>query len=271
MLGYLFSFQGRIGRLGYLGRAFAFIAIVIMGAILISLTTSFHPYLVLGEAQALKSGDAAARGSALRTIFAVTSGMIFYALIITIFGSVATLSRQVRRLHDAGLTGWWAVATIALPLGLAIAVFYGTERSSAFGLHGLNAITMSQAYRTAAISACVLMISYLLFLLFWPGTRGENRFGESTSPLYRGGQSKTSRGGKAGKSIIATLDIPVPEDQLAMMSIIRAENPEIQKISVSPDRDRIEFSLPPGASISRRTVAKILRDFGFTAQRIEMG
>jgi uncharacterized membrane protein YhaH (DUF805 family) len=92
---FLFSFQGRSGRLAYLGFG-AFCALII----------SFALLLIYGAFVFLP---------ALALLVAMP---VFLALI------VASLAVTVRRLHDIGITGWWVLGLCVLCFLQDISVMY---------------------------------------------------------------------------------------------------------------------------------------------------
>lgn len=269
MLTYFFSFQGRIGRLGYLGRNLAFLGIVIVGAILLGVATGFPGYYIMSQLAAMQTLPPQAQVAALQAIVAACKGMLIYIGVMYMVFFFVALSTQARRLHDLDRSGWWVVPPFLV--AVAANMFRATMAASAPRTADPQ-VMLTQPASIVAIVAGIVLLVYSLYILLWPGTKGDNQYGESPNPLYRGGTYTKVKGRPSvGKTIIATLDTPVPEDQLAMMTIIRTENPDIEKIFVSPDRDRIEFVMGAGSAINRRTVAKILKDFGFTVQQIEMG
>lgn len=125
----------------------------------------------------------------LTTMTADMRTMIFVGLAINLVFVLLVLAATVRRLHDRGWTGWWALLPLPFQaFGAAMAPLLLEDmrlpKMSANGpfvpppihpqLMGLNMLN-SLAYYGA--------VGFLLFLLVTEGTRGPNRFGED--PLGR--------------------------------------------------------------------------------------
>jgi uncharacterized membrane protein YhaH (DUF805 family) len=140
MLYALFSWSGRLGRLAYFGYSMLLITIlVVLGLILL---------LPLYNAQ---SGMGV--GIAIAAILALAA----------IFGGFCLAAK---RLHDLDMSAWhyaWIILVPAFFNGLGTAM-----QKSGSELSGL----------VVSLIGSVISLGVGLFLLFWPGTDGTNRFGE---------------------------------------------------------------------------------------------
>jgi len=120
-----FSLSGRLGRMRYLAYGMLLMLAIIPVTLLFSLALIF-----------LKG-------------FGVVFAMAWFWLFIRL---------MVFRLHDLGLSGWWATASIAVPVVAAII-------SPQLG---------------AVISVLAMLASLALYC--WPGAQGENRYGSPAEP-----------------------------------------------------------------------------------------
>ena len=81
---------------------------------------------------------------------------------------IPSLAVTVRRLHDTDWSGWWALSTALC----SAAPVYG----AAFGLYALGLAFGRDAVLLPYLAASA--ISLVVFVrMFFPGTRGDNRFG----------------------------------------------------------------------------------------------
>ena len=86
---------------------------------------------------------------------------------------IPTLAVTVRRLHDADWSGWWALSTALCNAPTVYAAAFGPY---ALGLVlGINGVLL--AYVAAVVIALVVFVR-----MFFPGTRGDNRFGPDPLP-----------------------------------------------------------------------------------------
>ena len=133
-----FSFNGRINRLSYFLR----VLLIIFGAFIIG--------FVLGFIYGLT-------GSSVSLVFLIPVGIV---VSIAIF--IACVSLVIRRLHDLNLSGIWYFVILGI---------------------GVTSSLLDQIFgELAPISSVVIflnVISIIIFLvlLFWPGTRGPNNYG----------------------------------------------------------------------------------------------
>lgn len=140
-----FTFKGRINRLSFFLRIIALIVIVFFSALAISFFVGM--LAMFGPV-----------GFILAII--VTIG---FAIAIWI----ASLSLYVRRLHDMNLSGMLVFGYVALSILISALEFADTN---------------STVIMLRLIFNVLVIISFLI-LLFWPGTKGPNKYGED--PLGR--------------------------------------------------------------------------------------
>jgi uncharacterized membrane protein YhaH (DUF805 family) len=140
MLYALFSWSGRLGRLAYFGYSMLLITVlVVIGLILL---------LPLRNAE---SGTGV--GIAIVVILALAA----------IFGGFCLAAK---RLHDLDMSAWhyaWIILVPAFFNGLGAAM-----KQSGMEVPGL----------LTGLVGSLISLGVGLFLLFWPGTDGTNRFGE---------------------------------------------------------------------------------------------
>ena len=120
-------------------------------------------------------------GKPLTTILATSSKTVhdFYLVISLAFFAVCLLgyaSAYVKRLHDFGLAGWWAlIFNVAVPVLVATAAqAYGSYRY--------------EQDRTASLTEfndviSVLFYAFPLAIALWKGEVGENKFGLPPQPV----------------------------------------------------------------------------------------
>ena len=97
------------------------------------------------------------------------------ALAICVFVTIPCARVAVLRLHDIGVSGWWALAMFAfVPVDLVAAI------SELAGGREFAVASFEGSLVREVNDSGVLYASYLVgfvFCLFWPPTRGPNRFG----------------------------------------------------------------------------------------------
>lgn len=94
--------------------------------------------------------------------------VIGFAIVVSVAVVIADISLTVRRLHDLNLSGFWYLGLIGL---------------------GLVSGFLEGMYETETPLFLIIIINITLFiatllLIFWPGTKGPNRFGRD--PLGHG-------------------------------------------------------------------------------------
>jgi uncharacterized membrane protein YhaH (DUF805 family) len=131
-----FTTKGRIGRLSFI---FKLIGFLILYAIIIIAVWMFT-----------KSGMAI-------FITYVITGLLFY---------ISNLCITAQRLHNIGLSGWWQIVPWLFSLA-----FYALNpdieqqiKNNTFQMDFID------------ISAIVVTGIFFLTLLFWPGSRGQNKY-----------------------------------------------------------------------------------------------
>ena len=134
-----FSFQGRINRLSFFLRLIALIVVSVLAALGIGLFTGF--LAMLGP---------------LGAIFGVIIVVLFVLLVW-----IASLSLYVRRLHDMNLSGMLVFGYVVLSLLIG----------------ALEFAALSPEIEKIRLVFNILVIISFMFLLFWPGSKGPNKFG----------------------------------------------------------------------------------------------
>lgn len=144
-----FSFSGRIKRLSFFLRSL-FLLFTTVGLILVSflIATSIpHFYSPFYRP-----------GAFVIIIFLLIFLLLVVAYVLTV---VSYYALQVRRLHDLGLSGLWALGFFLLGIIGGVA-----------GSPTINGLTV------VSIITSLIQFIYSLALLFWPGNKGPNRFGQ---------------------------------------------------------------------------------------------
>jgi uncharacterized membrane protein YhaH (DUF805 family) len=140
MLYALFSWSGRLGRLAYFGYS------MLLGTVLVVLG------LIL-----------------LLPLYNAQSGMgvgIAIAVILALMAIFGGFCLAAKRLHDLDMSAWhyaWIILVPSFFNGLGLAMKQG-------GMEVPGLLT--------SLVGSVISLGVGLFLLFWPGTDGTNRFGE---------------------------------------------------------------------------------------------
>lgn len=137
-----FSFKGRLNRKPFLMR------LMMLGAISI-----FFVLIVINAEPHLKEDPAHFATN-------VRKSLVFWVYYIPLI--IASISLGVRRLHDLNLSGWW--------------MFLGSGALLSTVNTGNTAIDLA-----AAILFYIAQL-FNLFLIFFRGTKGPNRFGEDPVP-----------------------------------------------------------------------------------------
>ncbi|WP_282009153.1 DUF805 domain-containing protein [Brevundimonas aveniformis] len=139
-LAYLFSFQGRFtaGDLWHHGFALAFPTLTVFAG-------------------------------ATAALWQISSGALLYGFgVALLFQWTGQISATVRRFHDFGLSGWWALTMLIAPacvVALFLEIFAGLPSQFA-------SVVPSIAFGMFVISACALLALFVM-----PGQRRDNRFG----------------------------------------------------------------------------------------------
>ncbi len=129
---------------------------------------------------------------------ALAGGIVFLFAIAVL---VPTLAVQVRRLHDSNRTGWWLLLPMAgstlgqtvlyalhadeiMRLTMAMTPAMQSSVSQGFDMAKILAAEWPLYQYTLPYTIIPSLIAYiaLLVLFFWPGTRGDNRFGANPRP-----------------------------------------------------------------------------------------
>lgn len=173
-LEYLFSFNGRSGRIAYLCMGLAWTAIFIAAALVCALIAAVLPLL----------------------------NVVFLSLLLLIPAAwVSVFAVTFRRLHDLNLSGWWSLMPIAL--NLAAAPLYpempfdaamemaaqspaGLVDADGFMRDGLPEDAPEVGTSNVFLLALVYIIStgFTLALALWPGKPEDNAYGPNV-PLKK--------------------------------------------------------------------------------------
>ena len=104
----------------------------------------------------------------------------FFSFVIYAAITIPCARVTVRRLHDMGASGWWALPMFASALVDLVAAAPNLDElwGSSPGLEA----SLAQSVRDSGIPQAVLIIGFLA-CLFWPGTKGANRFGPNPRTL----------------------------------------------------------------------------------------
>lgn len=114
---------------------------------------------------------------------------------------VPTLAVQVRRLHDSNRTGWWLLLPMAgstigqtvlytfradeiMRLTMAMTPAMQSAAGDGFDVTKIWAAEWPLYQFTLPYTMIPSLIAYIVLLVFffWPGTRGDNRFGANPRP-----------------------------------------------------------------------------------------
>lgn len=117
------------------------------------------------------------------------------AFTLAIFCIAGFVSAYVRRLHDMGLRGYWALVALIL---LPAAIIAG---GSAYNDYRWN---LDHSYNTADLNSILGYVALIPPLLFamWRGDRTENRFGPVPDPVEHVGASKFNIAAAVGAAAI---------------------------------------------------------------------
>ncbi len=147
MLSPFFGFFNRIGRVQFWLVMFVSILVIVVPAAI----TATKATLEASQAALLaeQAGVAVQPHAELTGMFAQfgIAMVIVFAVCFWMF-----LSSHLQRLHDLNHSGWWVLAVIAAPMGVQAVA--------------------------GAMAGNILALAILLYLGFYPGTEGPNRFGD---------------------------------------------------------------------------------------------
>ena len=152
MLSSLFGLSGRIGRIHFwlVGILLPIVLFVVIFAPMGGMMGPDAGALMTAAQDGSMSEDAARAG-----VGQLLVGVGMFFIVPFLVALWLMLSAQVQRLHDLDRSGWWVIAIGLVPVALdAMAQETGT----------------------------ILSLGVLLYLGFWPGTDGPNRFGGGRRP-----------------------------------------------------------------------------------------
>lgn len=154
----MFILDGRINRWPYFCRCLVSCLINTFVYFIVMI-----PLGLLGVA-IFRTGSSAAAAFALQLLF-----FVIY-MVVDLPGCIGGILLLRARMHDIGLSLWWAIAAFLTPfLGLACMVASPSTSSSI-----IYAICF------------VPMLTLLLAVCFWPGKRQDNKYGPSPLPATNG-------------------------------------------------------------------------------------
>lgn len=135
------------------------------------------------------------------TVFGNVLLAVAITLIFALAVMVPTLAVQVRRLHDSNRTGWWLLLPMAgstigqtvlyvlhadevMRLTMAMTPSMQSAAADGFDVAKIFAAEWPLYQFTLPYTLIPSLIAYIVLLVFffWPGTRGDNRFGANPRP-----------------------------------------------------------------------------------------
>ena len=117
-----------------------------------------------------------------------THALIMYWIIFNLLLTIPSLSLQVRRLHDTGRSGWWALIVIIPIIGFDLLWYNcqkGESKANKFGEDPLQIIKGQKVSRTSkttdkigenSIIESLTVIAVLIFLVFSIGSANAQSF-----------------------------------------------------------------------------------------------
>ena len=155
------SFSGRLNRFAFFMRLLAVIILPTLAILVMWLVVALIPLIGF-------------------VLWPLALGL---TIIIAILSTIAYIALHVRRLHDMGLSGLWYLLILAISIA-------GRPDEFVEYLHFLDyPVDAAVAAIARAISLIILLV-----LLFYPGTRGANKYGPD--PLSGGAIEKNRQSGR---------------------------------------------------------------------------
>lgn len=206
MVQLLFGFNGRINRAQYwtIGIAVGFVSFLLIAALFLMTGLSLD----------------STREEAVRAL------MGFLLALIPVCGAMTWISTalQVKRFHDRGQSGFWAL----LPLGLALPVMVGVV------------ILLPVLW--------LVQVGFLINLGFMPGTQGDNRFGP---PPGAPGSAGSPSSGPAKSAANAMFGAEQAMERALAEQKLRASAPPAPRPSAAAP---VKPAAPAQPSFGRRVV-----------------
>lgn len=238
LLSDLYTIEGRIGRLYFLGRLFL---LGILGGGLFFTAVMGEPVL-----------------------YSSVSEKIFHAVMMAYFLFMAVLillppfMLMTRRLHDIGMSGWLLI--LLLGISTSISILIAMTSGEALGLK-------------AALVLNVSLVSLLcVFLIVWPGNEGKNKYGQGKSLYYTSSQpskkEKILQKVSNPKVFKVILSSPIPEESLYIFEHLKTEYRDIQKINIPDNREKVEFIIAGHSKITTGKLHKIISGFGIQVRAV---
>ncbi|MDR0693062.1 MAG: DUF805 domain-containing protein [Puniceicoccales bacterium] len=151
-IGRLLSPRGRIGRLGYLGLKLLVVVTLELGFAVISLLASV-----------VKLDWASAH-------FRYVVELVCLAVAFAFFCVYLEFTLLVKRLHDINMSGWYCL--LIYPGGIYLEMLNGHAWTCSLSVVWKDVLM---------IFAVITTLVFSIVLIFRPGTKGPNRFGERAS------------------------------------------------------------------------------------------
>lgn len=238
LLSDLYTLEGRIGRLYFLWR------LILLGVL------GFGMFFtaVMGEPILKK----------LVPDLAFHGLMIGYFLMMAVLILMPPFTLMTRRLHDAGFSGWILVVFFVLWLCVCapIVMHFGVGT-------GLEMVLIINGGIVATL---------ILFLLIWPGQEGTNKYGQGQGSYHTNinpsKKDQVLKKASSKKYFNAILAVPIPEDNLYLFKYMKTEYPDIQKINIPEDRQKVEFIIMGYSSLNASKLHKILSGLGIGVRAV---
>lgn len=256
----LYTFKGRLGRLGFIWKF-----IVIMASILFfALVMAF--------------------GTTAVASIAPIAGLIFMALMyifILSLGFIPPVAITARRLHDIGLSGWWQLLPnlmLSAFFGLIVASFLSSgmsitpEQLQNMNEQDVGLLIMESLSGTYAILAFICLAVVPLFgfmLLLWPGTKGPNKFDEGVAGFgFHAGGSINKNAATAGHKYLVNFSAALPEESMYLIKHLKENNTGISKITMPQDRASAVIELSNTSGLNPKKIKKIFSEIGFPIKSV---
>ncbi len=259
----LYTFKGRLGRLGFIWKYVVIFASIIFFALIMAF------------------------GTAVVANIAPIAGLIFMGLMylfIISLGFIPPMAVTARRLHDIGLSGWWQLLpNFMLAAFLGLIVF--SVIKGGIAITGDQIQTMGQAelglllmqslsgfYATLAWICLGIVIAFGLMLLFWPGTKDINKYdtGMGGYGFQSSGQpsEKFVSGMKNHNKYLINFVAPLPEESMYLIKGLKDNTAGICKITMPQDRASAVMELSNISNLNQKKIKKLFSEIGLPIKSI---